>query len=71
MRNQVLTSARERSGSLTEMSRRLNTSVGGRSYELVKYRTRARKIDLRTEGMHSCREAHEVSVHGLGATTSK
>jgi hypothetical protein len=35
--HQVLTFTRERSGSLTEMARRLNTSVGGRLYELVKY----------------------------------
>jgi glycosyltransferase involved in cell wall biosynthesis len=35
--HQVLTFTRERSGSLTEMARQLNTSVGGRLYELVKY----------------------------------
>jgi glycosyltransferase involved in cell wall biosynthesis len=35
--HQVLTFTRERSGSLTEMARQLNTSVGGRLYELIKY----------------------------------
>ena len=35
--HQVLTFTRERSGSLTDMARRLNTNVGGRLYELVKY----------------------------------
>lgn len=35
--HQVLTFTRERRGSITDMSRRLNTSVGGRLYELVKY----------------------------------
>jgi glycosyltransferase involved in cell wall biosynthesis len=37
--HQVLTFTRERGGSLTDMSRRLNTNVGGRLYELVKYGT--------------------------------
>jgi glycosyltransferase involved in cell wall biosynthesis len=35
--HQVLTFTREREGSLTEMSRWLNTFVGGRLYQLVKY----------------------------------
>ena len=35
--HQVLTFTRERSGSLTDTSRRLNTSVGARIYDLVKY----------------------------------
>jgi glycosyltransferase involved in cell wall biosynthesis len=35
--HQVLTYSRERSGSLTDIGRRLNTNVGGRLYDLVKY----------------------------------
>jgi glycosyltransferase involved in cell wall biosynthesis len=35
--HQVLTFTRERGGSLTDIGRRLNTSVGGRLYELIKY----------------------------------
>jgi glycosyltransferase involved in cell wall biosynthesis len=35
--HQVLTFTRERSGSLTEISRMLNTFVGSRLYEIVKY----------------------------------
>jgi glycosyltransferase involved in cell wall biosynthesis len=35
--HQVLTFTRERRGSLTDIGRRLNTNVGGRLYDLVKY----------------------------------
>jgi hypothetical protein len=59
---QVLSFARERSGSLTEMSRRLKASVGRRRCELVKYRTGARKIGPL---------ANEVFVFRLRAATSK
>jgi hypothetical protein len=68
---QVLTFARERSGSLTQMSRRLNASIGGKLYELVKYHAGARKIEFQSERLHFCHKAHEVSVFGLGAATSK
>lgn len=50
--HQVLTFTRERGGSLTDVGRRLNTNVGGRLYEVVKYGPEF----LTAEELASCRD---------------